>query len=193
MTSIDESKYETIEDFVKALDEEGKSIYEEFNKVGLGKIKKLDWSYDLTKEEQNKLIPILLKHIQLDYHPRNKKTMALKLSTTKKLARKEGWEIILNELKKTPPDEEISIPWRRGYKGALLNVIKQMAGKEDVLTLLEIVKDKSHGSQRMILINDISKSKNDEAKREIALMKDVPGFKQEIARLQKKGRLPIIV
>jgi hypothetical protein len=32
------------------------------------------------------------------------------------LARKDGWEIILNELKKTAPDEEISIPWRRGIQ-----------------------------------------------------------------------------
>ncbi len=192
MTSIDESKYETIEDFAKALDEERKSIYEEFNKVGLGKIKKLDWSYDLTKEEQNKLIPILLKHIQLDYHPRNKKTMALKLSTTKKLARKEGWDIILNELKKTPPDEEISIPWRRGYKWALLSVISQMSQEEDIPIVIEILKDASHGQERLILANRISKSKNEDAKREVALMKDVPGFEQEIARLQKKGRLPIV-
>jgi hypothetical protein len=192
LTSIDESKYETIEDFAKALDEERKSIYEEFNKVGLGKIKKLDWSYDLTKEEQNKLIPILLKHIQLDYHPRNKKTMALKLSTTKKLARKEGWDIILNELKKTPPDEEISIPWRRGYKWALLSVISQMSQEEDIPIVIEILKDASHGQERLILANRISKSKNEDAKREVALMKDVPGFEQEIARLQKKGRLPIV-
>jgi hypothetical protein len=192
LTSIDESKYETIEDFAKALDEERKSIYEEFNKVGLGKIKKLDWSYDLTKDEQNKLISILLKHIQLDYHPRNKKTMALKLSTTKKLARKEGWDIILNELKKTPPDEEISIPWRRGYKWALLSVFSQMSQEEDIPIVLEILKDASHGQERLILANRISKSKNEDAKREVALMKDVPGFELEIARLQKKGRLPIV-
>ncbi len=192
MTLIDESKFNSLEEFVDALDEELISLYKDLRESGFNYIKKIDSGYNFTKEEQKKLIPILLNHIQMDYHPRNKKTMALKLSTTKKLGRKAGWEIILSELKKTPPDEEISIPWRRGYKGALLNVIKQMAGKEDVPTLLEIVKDKSHGSQRMILINDISKSKNDEAKREIALMKDVPGFEQEIARLQKKGRLPIV-
>jgi hypothetical protein len=192
LTLIDESKFNSLEEFVDALDEELISLYKDLRESGFNYIKKIDSGYNFTKEEQKKLIPILLNHIQMDYHPRNKKTMALKLSTTKKLGRKAGWEIILSELKKTPPDEEISIPWRRGYKGALLNVIKQMAGKEDVPTLLEIVKDKSHGSQRMILINDISKSKNDEAKREIALMKDVPGFEQEIARLQKKGRLPIV-
>lgn len=192
MTSIDESKFNSLEEFVKALDKELISLYKDLRESGFNYIKKIDSGYNFTKEEQNELIPILLKHIQLDYHPRNKKTMALKLSTTKKLGRIEGWDIILNELKKTPPDEEISIPWRRGYKWALLSVISQMSQEENIPTLLELVRDKSHGSQRMILIDDISKSKNEEAKREIALMKDVPGFEQEIARLQKKGRLPIV-
>ena len=192
MTLIDESKFNSLEEFVDALDEELISLYKDLRESGFNYIKKIDSGYNFTKEEQKKLIPILLNHIQMDYHPRNKEMMALKLSTTKKLGRKEGWDIILNELKKTPPDEEISIPWRRGYKWALLVAIASMAGKEDVPTLLELVRDKSHGSQRMILIDDISKSKNEEAKREIALMKDVPGFEQEIARLQKKGRLPIV-
>ncbi|PJD99247.1 MAG: hypothetical protein CK427_16180 [Leptospira sp.] len=192
MTSIDESKFNSLEEFVKALDKELISLYKDLRESGFNYIKKIDSGYNFTKEEQNELIPILLKHIQLDYHPRNKKTMALKLSTTKKLGRKEGWDIILNELKKTPPDEEISIPWRRGYKWALLSVISQMSQEEDIPIVIEILKDASHGQERLILANRISKSKNEDAKREVALMKDVPGFELEIARLQKKGRLPIV-
>lgn len=189
---IDESKFNSLEEFVDALDEELISLYKDLRESGFNYIKKIDSGYNFTKEEQKKLISILLKHIQLDYHPRNKKTMALKLSTTKKLARKEGWEIILSELKKTPPDEEISIPWRRGYKWALLSVISQMSQEEDIPIVIEILKDASHGQERLILANRISKSKNEDTKREVALMKDVPGFEQEIARLQKKGRLPIV-
>lgn len=189
---IDESKFNSLEEFVDALDEELISSYKDLRESGFNYIKKIDSGYNFTKEEQKKLIPILLNHIQMDYHPRNKEMMALKLSTTKKLGRKEGWDIILNELKKTPPDEEISIPWRRGYKWALLSVISQMSQEEDIPIVIEILKDASHGQERLILANRISKSKNEEAKREIALMKDVPGFEQEIARLQKKGRLPIV-
>lgn len=39
-----------------------------------------------------------------------------------------------------------------------------MAGKDDVPIFLEIVIDKSLGSQRLILIDDISKSKNKKCK-----------------------------
>lgn len=187
---INENNYSEREDFLKALNEERRSIYEDLTNAGLGKIKKLDSHYNITKEEKRKLIPILLKHLQLDYHPMNKSTIAIFLSTMKRMARKEGWNIIIKELKKTPPNEDISNPLRRGYKGALLNVIYEMSTEEDIPTLLEIVKDSRHGSERIILLNKIGISKNKKAKLEIAQMKNIPGFEFEIARLQKKGRIP---
>lgn len=192
MSLIDESKFNSLEECVKALDNELEPFYEELHSSGFEFINRISSHYELSKEQQKKLIPILLKHIQMDYYPKSKEMMALKLSTTKKLGRKEGWEIILSELIKTPPNEEVSIPWRRGYKWSLLSVISQMSTEEDIPIVLKIFKDPSHGKQRILLANRISKSKNEDAKREVSLMKNLPGFEQEIARLQKKGRLPII-
>ncbi len=51
-----------------------------------------------------------------------------------------------------------------------------MSTEEDIPTLLEIVKDSRHGSERIILLNKIGISKNEKAKLEIAQMKNIPGF-----------------
>lgn len=135
----------------------------------------LSWMAN-TDEAYPTAIPILVKHLLLEYPTAIKQTMARAL--TVKEARGLANQVVLDEYARTPFME------RKNHKWELASCLNAIARFEDVPRLCEFVRDKSNGWTRDMLVRALGRfaGRNSEAKQTLeSVMND-----NEIGELAKK-------
>jgi len=135
--------------------------------------------YDLvnTSSSYQEAIPLLLEHLRRPYPDVIREGIARALAV--RATRKIGWTVLVDEFRKT---------------GAASNQIKDglaiaLAGASDdsvIQDLIDLAKDKSHGSSRILLLAGIKRSKRPEAKRAIDELADDPELAKEIESWRRK-------
>jgi len=182
------------EEYYEKLNKELTPLYQELAGEGFI-ISNIDYWHvsKLSKKEAKVILPIFLKHLLMNYKLRNKDSILGKICNLTKqikpIVRKAAWDIVLNEFEKATPDSEINNPRERGYKGGLAGTISVIASKSDIPSLLKIIQNKKHGNARLLLIGNIAKSKDNEAKKIVRNMVDDPDLEKEIKHWIKKGKL----
>ena len=112
--------------------------------------------YDLvnTAKSYPNAIPILLNHVNKDYHERNKEGIIRALAV--KEARGKASPILIAEYHRTPKDK-MSLRWAIG------NTIRMTITEDDVESILPIVQDKTNGTSRQMFVVALGKVKSEKA------------------------------
>ncbi len=148
---------------------EEKPLLEELRELGFT----LETVWDLvnTATPYPEAIPVLLKHLQMPYQDRIREGIARALAVPDA---KEGWDTLIAEYRK------ISDPNEHGAKDGLAVAISAVSDDTLIDDLLRIIKDRSHGKSRILLLGGVKKSKLPEAKHALKELENDPDLEKEI-------------
>lgn len=145
-------------------------------------------------ERYEKAIPILLRHLLMPYSDPIRSIIARSLAVPEPEVIK-AWPMLVDEYRKTPMGKGIKYPgdtrecWLEAKDG-LACTLSVAVTDETMEEYIEIVKDKSHGESRILLLSALRKSKNPLAKKAIEELASDPDLEKEIASWKprkKKG------
>ena len=135
------------------------------------------WQMANSGEPYADALPILLDHLERSY-PED-----LRLILGEALALPEArftWDRILNLYRKETT---------KGGKDGLASALSEIADDELLDDVIELVRDPSHGSSRLLLLSALTKSKRPDAREVLEEMASDPDLKKEIRFLRKiEGR-----
>ncbi|WP_237155614.1 hypothetical protein [Oryzibacter oryziterrae] len=142
------------------------------------------WDIATTRYRYPEAIPVLLKHLILPYSDRTREGIARALAVKEPEAIK-AWPLIVEEYRKAPsgwgpigPGETQEF-WL-GTKSALAATLAVLVTKDTMPELVELAKDKSLGSSRILLLSALRKSKSELAKQTIDELRNDPDVETEI-------------
>lgn len=123
-------------------------------------------------------IPVLLSHLKRPYSPRISEGIARALAF--KEARLTAWEPLLKILRTKSFSGRVA--------DGVMAAISEMARPADIQTLIELMEDNSLGSQRMLLVSNLMRSKKPEARSALLRLQNDPELQKEITFRLKKSR-----
>lgn len=138
------------------------------------------WDLVNTSSDYSFAIPILLKHLQDRSYPdgvREGIARALAVRATQKL----GWRILVEEFCETDPSN-------KRVKDGLAVALAVSADRNVLSELIELAKDKRHGSSRILLLIGIRRSRSVEAQEAIEQLADDPQLALEIQSWKRRPR-----
>jgi hypothetical protein len=151
------------------------SLLDDLNAVGV-KIRTV-WDLVNTSAPYRGAIPVLLSHLPRPYPEGVREGIAKALAV--KPTRALGWRILVEEYTKTSNEQE------RVKDG--LAVALSGASDSSVLTeLIELARDRSHGSSRILLLLGIRRSRRPEATRAIEELANDPELAKEIQSWRRR-------
>lgn len=148
--------------FVKELNYEVRELSKEMKEAG----SKYSDPWDLvnTKDSYPELIDILLKHLEKNYHDRNKEGIIRSLSVRE--AAGKATPLLIQEYYKTPREKN-NLRWVIG------NSVFTTITKSGIESIIPIVLDKRNGMSREMFIKALGKIKNDKSEKAlIELLED---------------------
>jgi HEAT repeat protein len=105
------------------------------------------WDLVNTKRPYPEAIPVLIAHLSLSYPYRIREGIARALTT--KDACKAGYRALVSEFKKVPKSDDPAAP---DFKWALGNAISVVADKSNFDEVADLIRDRSHGSARDMMV-----------------------------------------
>lgn len=135
-------------------------------------------------------VPVLLKHLVLPYSDVTRDGIARALAIPEPAVR-QAWPVLIEEYRKAPMGRGITTPndteeFQLGVKDGLACALCAIVTDETLPEYIDLLKDKSHGEYRILLLSALRKSKNPLAKQAIEELADDPDLKKEIAAWKKK-------
>lgn len=115
----------------------------------VGEDVKTVWDLVNTSRPYPEAIPVLMEHLQRPYHPDIREGIARALTVRE--ARGVAWDVLLSEFLKEPD------PSTFGPKWALAVALSFTADKRNIDDVLELVQDKRHGENRIILVRSLAR------------------------------------
>lgn len=157
----------------------------------LADLREIGWNvnsvWDLVNSSirYDKAVPILLKHLLLPYSDRTREGIARALAVPEPSVAN-AWPMLVSEYRKAPIGYESGI--RLGAKDGLavtLSVIaKHTSGH--IEEIVDLVKDRSLGSSRLLLLSALRKSKTAVAGEAIEALASDPELAKEISSWKKR-------
>ena len=135
------------------------------------------WDLVNSSSPYQEAIPILLKHLQMEHHPRTLEGIARSLAVPEALKFDNVWKIIFDLFLKADPDESIDSPEERGFKDGLAVAISVLYNESQIKDVLSLIQDKSHGKSRGLLVDGLKK------------FRDRPEIIELLKTIQKKDKL----
>jgi hypothetical protein len=136
------------------------------------------WSSVKTSDRYSDAIPILLKHLMLSYSDRTRGAIARALAAP---AAKDAWPVLVKEYCNAPHGV-VGLGAKSGLAAALAETVT-----DDVIgELIELAKDRSHGSSRLLLLKGLRRSRAPAAKKALEELASDPELSKEIASWRKK-------
>lgn len=136
----------------RALQRESRTLFEELLVVGIG-IESI-WDFVNTADSYPEAIPILVKHLSIPYHRKNKEGIVRALAV--KEAKGIASRAIMEEYDRTPKDED-NLRWVLG------NTMSVIATEKDLDGLVEIVLNESNGDSRQMFVRALARLKSQDA------------------------------
>ncbi|MDR6872189.1 hypothetical protein J2Y55_003205 [Bosea sp. BE125] len=115
------------------------------------------------------LIPILLRHLSIDYSDRTKEAIARSLAVPDASY---AWSTILNEYKNSNAGT--------GFKNGLATAISVICSDEFIDEISNLLDDKRHGDSRLLILRGLKKLKSAKARYIIDKLSNDPDFSKEI-------------
>jgi hypothetical protein len=167
---------------------EEKPLHEDLRKVGWN----IESIWDLVNSSgpYPEAIPVLLKHLMLPYSDRTRDGIARSLAVPEP-AVKAAWPLLVNEYRKAPHGMGIVAhgevkPGRLGAKDGLACALKVACTDATLEELIGLLRDRSLGESRGLLLSALRKSKNPLAKKTIEELSSDPDFEKEIKTWRRK-------
>jgi hypothetical protein len=155
----------------------------------------IESAWNLRKNNANypKAIPILLKHLLLPYSDRIRSGIAHSLASPDA---RYSWDTLVAEYIKAPTGKGIiargdTEEFNLGAKDGLACALAATVTEATIEELIEIMKDPSHGSSRVLMVSALRKSKNPKAKQALEVLAFDPDLQKEIAHWQNKKARPV--
>lgn len=149
---------------------------------------------DLLSKPQlsERVIPILLRHLQLAYSDVTKNTIARCLAVPEPEVRR-AWMTLVEEYRKAPMGRGICAPGDTeelplGAKEGLACALSAAVTSETIGQLVAIAKDRRNGESRILLLRALRKSKSDVAKGAIEDLATDPDLATEIGSWRTRRR-----
>jgi hypothetical protein len=136
------------------------------------------WDLVNTASSYNQALPVLLAHLQKPYPNSVREGIARALAVP--ATRQIGWPTLVDEFRKTDVRN-------KQVKDGLAVALAGASDDSVLVDLIELARDKSHGSSRVLLLLGIKRSKQPEAKQAIAELANDPQLAEEI-KSWRKGR-----
>jgi hypothetical protein len=129
--------------------------------------------YDLvnTSSSYNDAIPLLLEHLRRPYPDVIREGIARALAV--RATRKMGWSVLVDEFCKTDVSS-------KQLKDGLAIALAGASDDSVMQELIDLAKDKRHGSSRILLLAGIKRSRRPEARRAIDELANDPELAKEI-------------
>ncbi|KAB8060432.1 hypothetical protein GCN74_09145 [Janthinobacterium sp. FT14W] len=136
-------------------------------------------------ERYEAAIPILLKHLQMPYSDVIKETIARSLAVPEPAVMK-AWPMLVDEYRNAPMGWGIKGPgdtkeFRLGAKDGLACALSIAVTNETMEELIDLVKDRTQGESRILLLSALRKSSNPLAQQAIEELSSDPDLAKEIA------------
>jgi len=141
------------------------------------------WDLVNTSTPYPSAIPVLLKHLTRGYSDRISEGIARALAVPDA---RNAWPLLVAEYQKAPTGEENGV--RLGAKSGLAAALSAIATDGVIEELVTLVKDRTNGSSRLLLLNGLRKSKSSIAKTAIDELASDPELEKEIASWSRKGK-----
>ncbi|MBI1754601.1 MAG: hypothetical protein HY014_18470 [Acidobacteria bacterium] len=154
-----------------ALQAEEEPILEELRAAGWN-VKSV-WELVNTSASYASIIPILLKHLKFPYSDNTREGIARALAVPDS---KFAWNTIVFEYRNTPLKGGASL-----VKDGLAVALAVIATDEVINTVIDLVKDTSHGTSRILLLRALKKSRSSAAKNALVELSSDPDLAKEIA------------
>lgn len=160
---------------------EQKRLLQELSDVGI----KLDSVWDLVnrKVPYPQAVPILLRHLALPYSDHIREGIARSLAIPDA---KDAWPIFVEEYRKAPEGVEDGIA--RGAKVGLACALNATVDSERMDELISLVKDKTLGETRVVLLHALRRSRLAVAKKALQEVADDPDFRRQFEAWEKGQR-----
>jgi len=136
------------------------------------------WDLVNTTTHYNQALPVLLDHLPRPYSDSVREGIARALAVP--ATRNLGWSLLMDEFRKTNPAD-------KRVKDGLAVALAGASNDSVLADLIDLAKDRSHGSSRVLLLSGIRRSMRPEAKQAIAELVKDPQLAKEI-KSWPKGR-----
>ena len=161
--------------FVEELRTETASLLGELKSVGIICISV--WDLVNTRQRYPEAIDILIKHLSINYHERNKEGIIRAL--TVKEARGKATKALIEEYNKTPIEE-------MNYRWVIGNAVNITATAQDYDSILKIVLDKKNGWSRGMFVAALGRLRGKEVEDLMITLLDDEDVKFEAVRILGK-------
>jgi hypothetical protein len=141
-------------------------------------------------ERYQAAIPVLLKHLLMPYSDAIRETLARSLAVPETAVQK-AWPILVAEYRKAPIGRGITASgdakeYSLGAKNGLACALSAAVTDETLKELISLIKDRTHGESRLLLLSGIRKSKSILATQAIKEVASDPDLSKEIASWRRK-------
>ena len=100
-------------------------------------------------------VPVLLRHLNENHHPRTKEGIARALAIPACVDDELVWGELVKHFRKVPPDEAIEDPERRGFRMGLAVALSALADMSRIEELRSLVEDTADGEDKGFIIETI--------------------------------------
>lgn len=152
-----------------------KPLLEELKKVGIN-IESV-WDLVNTSSQYDDAIPILFCHLQKPYPDKEKEGIARALGVPKAIV---GWNILVTEFRNATETSS------RSTKMGLAAAIGAIATDAVIGDVIDLVQNKNHGENRILLLKALRRSKKPEAASALNNLASDPDLAKEIASWRMK-------
>ena len=134
------------------------------------------WDLVNTRTPYPKLVPILLKHLKVDYPERVREGIARALAVPEA---RSGWRVLVDEYLATPDMTDQGIKW------ALHLAIAATADASVLDELIKLAVDRRHGQDRLLFVDALARMDDVRADAALAELANDPELKDSFQRLRK--------
>jgi hypothetical protein len=137
------------------------------------------WDLVNTSASYTAALPVLLDHLKRPYSDGTREGIARALAV--RATRPFGWDVLVDEFEKTDTSN-------KRVKDGLAVALAGASDDAVISELIELAKDRRHGTSRVLLLLGIKRSKSAEAKEAIKRLADDPDLSKEIGSWRRSKR-----
>lgn len=142
------------------------------------------WSQHLGERLTPEGMEILAKHLRLPYSCKTREGLARALARP---SAHRFWSLLVSEYKAASEGlDEDGFP--NGYKDGLASALGAMASKPHLEELIELVRDRTNGSSRLLLLVGLRRSRDPRAAKVLDDLADDPDLAKEISYWKKRRK-----
>lgn len=146
------------------------------------------WDLVNTRQPYPNALPVLVRHLAGDYHPKILAGIARALAVPDPFAVEHAWPVVLDLFLRTEADEAVKEPEMRGFKQGLGTALSVLCTEDRLPQIFDLIGDPRHGDSRGHLIDGLRRFRKNEKVREfLTSLFDDPYWGELAQKVAKKA------